>query len=304
MKHSLLYLYVILFVPINLSAQDCDFSKPNSRNASWSHDGSALLFDSNRSGTPHIYRMDADGKNTVQLTNDATSDYYAFYSPDDRYITYMAFRDTASVVRIMNADGTNNRALTPLQVFNADPSWSPDGKILLFYSHRDGNAELYRMDPDGSNQERITFTENLAETTPVFSPDGSKILFIGAKDGNADLYVMNPDGSGVQRLTDHPYSDRVARWAPDGKSIVFYSRPTTKMVGSSTESWNQSELVVIQPDGTGRLLLTDNTWLDQGPVISPDGTKIAYTSCKSGNREVWIMNYDGTAPRQITFTSR
>ena len=46
--------------------------------------------------------------------------------------------------------------------------------------------------------------------------------------------------------------------------------------------------------------LTNNTQSDSGPVWSPDGTKIAFVSERTGDEEIYAMNADGTNPVQLT----
>ncbi len=46
--------------------------------------------------------------------------------------------------------------------------------------------------------------------------------------------------------------------------------------------------------------LTDNSWSDEYPRWSPDGTKIAFSANPKGNFDIFIMNADGSALSQIT----
>jgi TolB protein len=40
--------------------------------------------------------------------------------------------------------------------------------------------------------------------------------------------------------------------------------------------------------------------MDYWPVWSPDGKRIAFTSNRDGNYDIWLMNADGSAPRNLT----
>ena len=60
------------------------------------------------------------------------------------------------------------------------------------------------------------------------------------------------------------------------------------------------EVFTINPDGTGERTLTDFIGRDGDPSYSPDGTKIAFESFRSGFSELWTMNADGTGLTQLT----
>lgn len=65
-----------------------------------------------------------------------------------------------------------------------------------------------------------------------------------------------------------------------------------------------SEIYSFNPDGTELepTRLTDNFASDSRPRYSPDGRQIVFESNRSGNLELWIMNADGSNPRQLTIT--
>jgi TolB protein len=59
----------------------------------------------------------------------------------------------------------------------------------------------------------------------------------------------------------------------------------------------------MNPDGSGDTQLTFGLSGDSGdaePSWSPDGTRIAFTSRRDGNFEVYVMNADGSGQTNIT----
>jgi Tol biopolymer transport system component len=81
-------------------------------------------------------------------------------------------------------------------------------------------------------------------------------------------------------------------FSPDGSKIVFSGR----LPGMAT-----ADVFAINTDGTGMVRLTTDPGVDRYAAYSPDGTKIAFNSNRSGIEQVWLMNADGTDQHQLTF---
>ena len=56
----------------------------------------------------------------------------------------------------------------------------------------------------------------------------------------------------------------------------------------------------MDADGSNQTRLTNNSAKDHEPVLSPDGTKIAFYSDRDGNDEVYVMNADGSHQRNLS----
>ena len=107
-----------------------------------------------------------------------------------------------------------------------------------------------------------------------------------------EIFVMDTDGNNRIRLGigSNP------NWTPDGTRIAF-------VIGDDPFSYWHPEyagrIYLMNANPTFReKLSTDYT--DYSPAISPDGTKIAYTSVRDGNHEIFIMNINGTNPVNLT----
>jgi Tol biopolymer transport system component len=61
-----------------------------------------------------------------------------------------------------------------------------------------------------------------------------------------------------------------------------------------------SEIYVMNADGTAQTRITSNPAADSEPAWSPSGTKIAFESNRAGNSEIYVMNADGTGQTRIT----
>jgi Tol biopolymer transport system component len=138
---------------------------------------------------------------------------------------------------------------------------------------------------------------------PVWSPDGSKIAFVSylAASGSTGtaptgIYVMNADGGGIHRLTPPnagPQQDPA--WSPDGKWLAF------SQLDANWQTTDAAYIDRIGADGTGSRQLTTGGFWAGGPVISPDGTKIAFYRYKGTTVEphTYLINSNGTGLQQL-----
>ena len=227
-------------------------NRRDDRYPSWSPDGKRIAFTSSSKvigvhvvgvhplpvvdGTPHIYVMDADGKNLRRLSNEFFAEWDPSWSPDGKRIVFTSSgaMDAAGGhwrIYVMDADGGNKQRLANDAVGGWEPSWSPDGERIAFVSHRDGNRDIYVMDADGKNQRRLTRTPAY-DLYPSWSPDGKRIVFVSHRDGNYEIYVVNADGARqVRRLTKDGSGDTDPAWfdpafafavSPAGKKFTMW----------------------------------------------------------------------------------
>ena len=221
-------------------------------------------------------------------------------SPSAGKIVFSSTRDGANQeIYSMNSDGSNVVRLTTNDFGNLYPEWSPDGSKIAWTSIR-GNWDVYVMNSDGSGEIRLT-TDDKQDRQPTWSPDGSKIAFLSTRDMDQEaineIYVMNADGSNKTRLTNVTdicvNSGNCSIWEPewslDGSRIAFQS---------SYEG--NSEIYVVNSDGTALTRLTNNPAGDSSPTWSPDSSQIAFTSTRDGGQEVYVMNSDGSSQTRIS----
>lgn len=59
----------------------------------------------------------------------------------------------------------------------------------------------------------------------------------------------------------------------------------------------------MNADGTGQTRLTNSPGGDTSPAWSPDGSRIAFDSDRTGNFDIYVMNAEGTGTTRIAGTS-
>jgi Tol biopolymer transport system component len=163
--------------------------------ASYSPDGSRIVFTSFRDGDAEIYIMDADGKNPRRITHAKGYDGGPFFSPDGKRIIYRSDRKGNDLLQIYvnNTEGTAERALTNNEFVNWGPYWHPDGRHIIYATSKHGHAnyELYLRDVDNAAEERITYHEGF-DGLPVFSPDGKRLMWTSSgrtADHRSQLFI-------------------------------------------------------------------------------------------------------------------
>jgi Tol biopolymer transport system component len=149
---------------------------------------------------------------------------------------------------------------------------------------------------EGASARTRAITRGRAQNpSPAWSPDGMRLAFASNRGGSYDIYVANADGSAVRRLSRLGNSFNPA-WSPDGRTIVFLSSGRTP---------ENPELYSIRPDGSALRRLTrtaggvDKLGDDGMPSWSPDGRRIAFTSNRTGDGEVWTMAPTGRNQRSL-----
>jgi serine/threonine-protein kinase len=209
-------------------------------------------------------------------------------TPDQTHLGGMVGRGQHDLY-LANLDGSAPVRLTNGTAWNVGWSWSPDGKSLAFTSNRDGNWEVYVM--SFPSQEVRRLTNNAAQDAwPSWTADGQQLIFMSTRDSYPQLYRMNADGSGVARLLTSESSDTGPVVSPDGKQIAYVAQ---------TFGTNDSDIFVANIDGSGATRLTESGNNYQ-PTWSPDSSRIAFTSTRDGNYNIYTMRADGSGLTRVT----
>ena len=93
-------------LPTNQAAQ-----QPAATDASFSPDGSEILFAANHDGDLEIFVVNVDGSDQRQLTDNGGQDFFPSWSPDGQTIVFSSDRSGAVELFLMDTDGGNQRPL-------------------------------------------------------------------------------------------------------------------------------------------------------------------------------------------------
>lgn len=155
-------------------------------------------------------------------------------------------------------------------------------------------GDIWSASPDGSGLRNLTQTPDADEAQSVFSPDGSRIAYRRrpAEGAAYQLYVMTADGGAQTRVSHSTVNETQPAFTPDGARLIYRRTVVGDPAG---EVWS------VRLDGTDARQLVDTPGFDERyPVSSPDGTRLAFTSNRDGQYELYVSAADGSAPVRLT----
>ncbi len=280
-----------------------DASDP--RGGTWNRDGEIVFSKGLDSG---LYRVRASGGEVTALTTlDRTrhdSHRWPQFLPDGRHLIYLA-RSSATQHQgvYVGALGSSDWKLllrTPLSalVAGAPPGASPghDGARLVFVRDRTLMAQrldLDRLELTGAPSP-IAESVGIAQNRVLFSVAGpSALLYVAAADaaettrpiwldrsGNADNAPALPIGS-TPRLSRDGQQIAVTRIDPDS---------------GAGDIWFEDRV-------RGLIRLTSDPAYEWIPIWSPDGTRVAFSSNRSGTMDLYEKSVSGSEPERLLLAS-
>lgn len=225
-------------------------------------------------------------------------------SPDGKQVVFVALGD----IWLLTIGQPKPTKLTDDIYYETDPTWSPDGTKILFSSDQSGNMDLYTLELSTKKNTQITKTDE-DENQGSWLANGSKIAFL--KQGlrntigiGAMLQIMDLTTGETKAVHKPMFLPGQPSWSPNGKFVLMaaldaysskYREGVSKFLLVNAESGKAQSLTTPFPYQTMAMRYRN------GPVWSPDGTKLAYVK----DALLWVIDVteDGQfigKPRAIT----
>jgi hypothetical protein len=137
---------------------------------------------------------------------------------------------------------------------------------------------------------------NAVDLAPSVSREGTKILFggrVGDKPPDVFVFDLSGDGSGLSNLTRTPdVAEGSPDWSPDGSQIAFERGPLE----------GESDIYVMNEDGSDKHPLITYAGDDLRPEWSPDATRIAFQSDRyqPGEPDVLVLHLEDRSLDRLT----
>jgi dipeptidyl aminopeptidase/acylaminoacyl peptidase len=238
-----------------------------------------------------------------------------------------------------------SRGVTPEDYFAfetlGDPHFSPDGRAIVYtVTHVDQKqnrrvSQIWTIAADGTGAPAQLPTGPQSSSQPRWQPDGQAIAFVasraesGAAEGTpakAQVWLIRAAGGTPRKLTSLVNGVNSYQWSPDGSRLVVVSSSGPSDTAKSPSDvrhythagykfndtgWyddkRQHLWVVNVATGASTQITSGQDWNDSDPQWSPDGTKLAFVSDRTGaafdfseNTDVWVVDATGGSPVKIS----
>ena len=228
-----------------------------------------------------IWTMGPLGGNLAHLTTFTGYETDPSWSFDHQRIAFVRVRNGVPDIYLMNADGTNKHwARSATYSSGIDmPSWSPDGTHLLVRVVFQANFYVAKLDLATGNLALVApmGVFGVVGSYPIYDPAGTTIIYLD--NTNKTIKRFTPNGALTTVLTSSMYLGELTI-SPDGTRLAYSAGVTA----------SNMEIYVLNLATKVTKRLTWNGATDQRPTWSPDGTKLAFASYRTGKMQIYTMN--------------
>lgn len=261
-------------------------------------------------GETELFRVPTLGGPAVKDAHDIGA---PTFSPDGTKLAYMLQNQEESRLVIADASGMNEAALMSRQapdylkanetvlttlrepdhmnMYWHAPVWSPDGKSIAFpvnQSDQTGRFEtVLAVDVETRVERKLTDARWQQAGQPRWLADGLLVSASETSTGPPQLWHISLPGGTASRITRDLDSYEYPSISSDGNTLAAIQEHIVSNIWTVGNSYGDAKQIVSEAGRFNEII-----WLADG--------RIAYTSNASGSSEIWTMNSDGSAARQIT----
>lgn len=259
--------------------------------AAWSPDGRQIVFTSDMSGRPNLWKVRASGGWPIQLTQSDDRQYSAVWSPDGKWIVYQqdhAGNELWDLYAIPSSGGVPVNLTNTPTIREEDPHWSHDGRtIALEYKPKAGTQyDIALLDWSTRKVRKLTSEQQPGYSWSVvaWSPD-DKIIYadrVNPPFTDADVYRIEVATGKLENLTRHQGTVRYlgSSLSPDGGTLLL---------SSDAQGGNMN--VALMDVATRKInWVTRLKWEAFAGHFSPDGKRFTYVVDADGLTDAYLAD--------------
>ena len=170
-------------------------------------------------------------------------------------------------------------------------------KFVVSRSTNKSEKEIFVMDWDGANQQQVSKHRTISQS-PSWSPNGQYLTYTSflfhkrLKSRNADLFLYDFNSKKRWLLSYQKGINSGGTFSPDSQEV--YLRISKSGSSDIYKTDLQGKKITQLTDGPRGAMNVE-------PVVSPDGSKIAFSSDRSGKPMIYTMNRAGKGVKRLTF---
>ena len=244
----------------------------NNTNASWSPDGKALLFQSDRFLDWNIFMYLIEKDSLVQITKSKYNETDPVWFPGRNSIVFTSDQSGEDQLYVLNLTTGEQKLLIDKNIQCRDASFSKYDTMVTFsgYDENSKTWQIYTYEFKYNTLNKLTKLGGNC-TEPALSPDGKQIAFTYSDQINtsqSSIYVVNWYGDFAFQSTETALLN--PSWSPDGFKIIYVNTGDGYTVSS------------MQKDGSSVFQIYQALVVQKNPVISPDGKYMAISYLNDG----------------------
>ena len=175
----------------------------------------------------------------------------------------------------------------PDSFYNADLSRDGAQLALVRADPRTRTSDLWRIDMRRGVLSRMT-GDSFPDAGAVWSPDAQRVAFASLRQSRWSVIVRSVALGTDEALFTFDMGGAVTDWSADGRVLVG-----TVVRGNQLDMWRLELGKDAKP-----VVFAPSPFNEASPGFSPDGRWIAFSSDRTGRREVYLVATGGTAPAQ------